>query len=123
MGETDAHAEPILSLLKKLRSSTRTDRRLHLEPQEREILLRDNIYDELCRLEAKALRGEWQLRGDNDNEESNGTSLETFGSGSGLTAAPGTSAGLSVVPLGAQSRGASLLLREEADLIRRRKTR
>jgi len=77
----------------------------------------DAIYEPISALEAEEIRRKCRAATANDNA----TSSATSGSGSDLTVEPGASAGSNVVPLGAASRGASLRLREEAELMRRRK--
>jgi hypothetical protein len=112
----DEQAEPILSLLKKLRSSARTNRRLHFDPEEREILLEDEIYQLLCQREAKVMRKLCALDADNDN------SLGIIGSGSGRTTEPGASAGSSAAETEVVSRGARLRLSEaRSELLLRKK--
>jgi hypothetical protein len=115
-GKDDDQAEPILSLLKKLRSSARTNRRLHLDPEERQILLQDEFYQLLCQREAKAMRYVCARDADNDN-----ISLAASGYGSEPTPAPGASAGSSVATMDALRRGARLRLSEAMLEVRHRK--
>ena len=112
-------SHPIFELTKRLRSAAKTGRRLHLEPEHVELLLGEQIYSVITSIEAKEMRSACLAATTNDNA----TSSVTSGCGSGLTAEPGTSAGSNVIPMDAASRGASLLLREEAALMRRRKKR
>lgn len=102
----DEPDEPILSLLKKLRTSARTNRRLHLDPEEREVLLEDKIYQLLCQREAKTMRKACAFNADNDN------SSEIIGSGSGQTMGLGAFAGSTAAQTEAVSRGARLRLSE-----------
>jgi hypothetical protein len=112
-------SHPIFELTKRLRSAAKTGRRLHLEPEHVELLLAEDIYSIITSIEAKEMRSACRAATANDNA----TSSVTSGCGSGPTAKPGASAGVNVIPMDAASRGASLLLREEAELIRRRKKR
>ena len=100
---TDANAT---SLAKKLRSSIRTGRRLHLQSPEIAVLLRDEIYSVICRLEAEEMRNTCARDADNDN------SLGIIGSGSGPIPGPGASAGSSAAETDAMQRGARLRLSE-----------
>ena len=109
--------QPAAELASKLRNAARTGKRLHLEPPHVAVLMQEAVYGPISALEAEEIRRECRVATVNDND----TSSETSGSGSSPIAAPGTSAGSNVVPIGAASRGASLLLREEAALMRRRK--
>ena len=110
-------SHPIFGMTDRLRSAARTGRKLHLDPDHVQLLLSEEIYRVLSNIEAAEIRKACQAAGDNDN------SSETFGCGSAPTVGPGTSAGSNVIPMDAASRGASLLLREEAALMRRRKKR
>lgn len=110
-------SHPIFGFAERLRSAARTGRKLHLEPEHVRLLLSEEVYGVISAMEAKEMRAACEPVTVNDND----ISLETSGSGSGRTASPGTSAGSNVIPLDAASRGASLLLREEAALMRRRK--
>ena len=111
-----SNTSPVIELAKRLRRAARNGGRLHLEPCQVAILMGDNIYGVICALEAKEIRSACAATVINDNDISSVTS----GCGSEI-AAPGTSAGSNVIPLDAASRGASLRLREEAALMRRRK--
>ena len=108
---------PALELAEKLRSTARRGSMLRLPPPLVAVLMSERIYEQICALEAEEIRRTCRDATANDNATSSGTS----GCGSGLTAAHGASAGSKVVPIDAASRGASLLLREEAALMRRRK--
>ena len=110
-------SHPIFGFAERLRSAARTGRKLHLEPEHVRLLLSEEVYGVISAMEAKEMRAACDAVTVNDND----IRLETSGSGSGGTAAPGTSAGSNVIPMDAASRGASLLLREEAALMRRRK--
>jgi hypothetical protein len=110
-------SHPIFELTKRLRSAAKTGRRLHLEPEHVELLLAEDIYSIITSIEAKEMRSACRAATANDNA----TSSATSGCGSGPTVEPGASAGSNVIPMDAASRGASLLLREEAELMRRRK--
>jgi hypothetical protein len=102
----DPDAQPVLTLLKKLRSSVRTGRKLHLDREEITILLRPEIYESISRLEAEEMRRACVLNADNDNK------LGTIGSGSAPTVGHGASAGSNAADMGAMSRGARLRLCE-----------
>ena len=108
---------PALELADKLRTTARRGSMLRLPPPLVAVLMDERIYEQICALEAEEIRRTCRDATANDNA----TSSVTSGSGSGPTAEPGASAGSNVVPLDAASRGASLLLREEAELMRRRK--
>ena len=92
-------------------------RMLRLNPTHVAVLMHDEIYALISAIEAEEIRSACRAKTVNDND----ISLAISGSGSDPTASPGTSAGSNVVPIEAASRGASLLLREEAALMRRRK--
>lgn len=110
-----ALSHPVLSLVDRLRSAIRTGRRLHLEPEHAELLMTDEIYLALSKLEALEMR---RLCAEQTSDSGSATS----GFGSGRSSSPGQSVGSSAIPLDVASRGASLLLREEAALtLRRRK--
>ena len=98
-------AEPT-SLARKLRSSVRTGRRLHLDAPEIAVLLMDEIYSVICRLEAEEMRIACARDADNDNR------LGIIGCGSDPTAARGASAGSSAAEMDVKSRGARLRLSE-----------
>lgn len=108
---------PAIELASKLRSAALARRMLRLNPTQVAVLMKDSIYAAISALEAEEIRRACRDEMVNDND----ISSETSGSGSGQTAEHGTSAGSNVVPIDAASRGASLLLREEAALMRRRK--
>ena len=91
-------------------------RMLRLNPNQVAVLMQEQIYAAISALEAEEIRRACRAATVNDNDISLGTS----GCGN-ETAELGTSAGSNVIPLDAASRGASLLLREEAALMRRRK--
>ena len=108
---------PAVELAEKLRCAARRGGVLRLPPSLVTILMSDPIYEPISALEAEEIRRKCRAATANDNAISSGTS----GSGSGLIAERGASAGSNVVPMDVASRGASLLLREEAALMRRRK--
>jgi hypothetical protein len=110
-------SHPIFEVTKRLRSAAKTGRRLHLEPEHVQLLLGEEIYSVMSAIEAKEMRSACRAATANDNA----TSSVTSGCGSGPTVELGPSAGSNVIPMDAASRGASLLLREEAELMRRRK--
>ena len=108
-------SHPVLDLADRLRSAVRTGRKLHLHPEHVRVLMSEDIYRAISALEAEEIRKACAVASTNDN------SSETSGSGSAPTSAHGQYAGSNVIPMDAASRGASLLLREEAALMRRRK--
>jgi len=108
---------PVFGLVDRLRSAVRTGRRLHLEPEHVNVLMSDEIYLALSRLEAR------QMRSMSVPEPESASSSVTSGSGKGRASSRGTSAGLNGVPMDAASRGASQLLRKEVALTLRRKKR
>lgn len=108
---------PAVELAEKLRCAAHRGGMLRLPPSLVSILMSDPIYEPISALEAEEIRRKCRAVTANDNA----TSSESSGSGSGPTAEPGASAGSNVIPMDAASRGASLLLREEAALMRRRK--
>ena len=113
---TGTRAEPaVFGLVDRLRSAVRTGRRLHLDPEHVKVLMEDDVYLALSRLEAREMR---RLSG---AEASSGSNSETTGYGSGPRSSPGTSAGSNGIPPDAVSRGASQLLRREVALATRRK--
>ena len=112
-------SHPIFALTERLRSAARTGRKLHLEPEHVQVLLSEELYGVITAIEAKEMRAACEAATANDND----IKSETSGCGRGPTAARGTSVGSNVIPMDAASRGASLLLREEAALMRRRKKR
>jgi hypothetical protein len=106
-----------MELAQKLRSTACRGSMLRLSPPLVAVLMNERVYEQISALEAEEIRRTCRAATANDNAISSVTS----GSGSGPTAEPGASAGSNVIPLGAASRGASLLLREEAEMMRRRK--
>ena len=108
---------PALELAEKLRSTARRGSMLRLPPPLVAVLMNERIYEQISALEPEEIRRICRAATANDNA----TSSATSGCGSGPTVEPGASAGSNVIPLDAASRGASLLLREEAELMRRRK--
>lgn len=109
-------ANPVFALVDRLRSAIRTGRRLHLEPEQAEVLMSEEIYLALSRLEAREMR---RLSAG----ASKGSRSVNSGSGSVPSSLLGTSAGSKAIPLDEVSRGASRLLREEVALTLRRKKR
>jgi hypothetical protein len=106
----------VFTLLKKLRSSVRTGRKLHLDGEEIAILLRPEIYEAISRLEAEEMRRTCALNADNDN-----TSWGASGCGSVSTPGPGAFAGSSAVAADAIQRGARLRLSEAMSEVRHRR--
>ena len=104
----------VASLAHKLRSAVRTGRRLHLDPGEIAVLLHDDIYSVISRLEADTMRKQCQFATANDN------SLGIIGSGGDLAPEPGPSAG-SKTDLEALSRGARARALSEVKLATLRK--
>ena len=117
MAGTNALREPeaqsVLTLLKKLRSSVRTGRKLHLDTEEIAIILRPEIYEAICKLEAEEMRKACALSSDNDN-----TSWAASGCGNVPTPERGASAGSSVAATDVMSRGARLRLSEALSELR-----
>lgn len=105
----------MFGLVDRLRSSLRTGRRLHLDPEHAQVLMSEEIYAAITKLEAEEIRRICQAGSANDIRS------VTSGCGSGQGSAPGQSAGSNVAPMDAVSRGASQLLREEAALMLRRR--
>ena len=114
---TTAIKAPAIELAEKLRSAAARGGKLRLMPSHVAILMEERIYAPISELEAQEIRRACQPGTANDNA----TSSVISGCGNGRTAALGTSAGSNVIQMDAASRGASLLLREEAALSRRRK--
>lgn len=110
-------ASPVFGLVDRIRSAVRTGRRLHLDPEHVKVLMADDVYLVLSRLEAREMR---RLSGAATNSAS---SSVTSGSGSDQGPSPGTSVGSNGISKDAASRGASQLLRREVDLTLRRKRR
>ena len=108
---------PAAELADKLRTTALRGSMLRLPPPLVAVLMNERIYEQISALEAEEIRRTCQAATANDNA----TSSVTSGSGSGPTVELGASAASNVVPMDAASRGASLLLREEAALMRRRK--
>lgn len=109
-------AHPVFGLVDRLRSAIRTGRRLRLEPEQVQVLMDEQVYLALSRLEAREMR---RLSGAGARTASRSA---ITGFGNGQECSPGRSAGSSATPMDAVSRGASQLLREEvAQTLRRRK--
>jgi hypothetical protein len=108
---------PAIELAEKLRSAAHRGAKLRLDPTLVAVLMDENIYATISALEAQEIRRKCRAATANDNA----TNSATSGCGNGPTVEPGASAGSNVIPMDAASRGASLLLREEAALMRRRK--
>ena len=108
-------SHPVFGLVDRLRSSLRTGRRLHLDPEHAQVLMSEEIYAAIAKLEAEEIRRICQAGNANDIKS------VTFGFGSDRASAPGRSAGSNELPMDAVSRGASQLLSEEAALMLRRK--
>jgi hypothetical protein len=103
-----------MSLARKLRSSVRTGRNLHLQPAEIAVLLTDEIYSTVCRLEAEELRNECARDADNDNK------LGLIISGNAPEPRPGKSAGSIAEPTDALARAARARALSEVKLASRR---
>jgi len=103
--------------MKRVRSAAGTGRGIHLAPDHVQVLLSEEVYCVISNIEAAEMRKACADAAINDNN------VGVIGSGSDRTTELGASAGSNVIPLDAASRGASLLLREEAGEIRRRKKR
>jgi hypothetical protein len=108
---------PIFGLLDRLRSALRAGRRARLEPEHVRVLMDEEVYLAISRLEAREMRRLLETA-DAIDSKSGGS-----GSGSDRSTSPGISAGLSQTSADALSRGASRLLREEVALTARRKRR
>ena len=98
-----APPHPVFSMTGKIKKAAQTGKPVRFTTAEVEILLRDEIYLAITRLEAEVMRNECARDPDNDN------SLGIIGSGNAPTAAPGASAGSSagatdVMSLGARQR-------------------
>ena len=106
---------PVYSVTEKIKKAARTGKPIRFTPSEIEILLRDEIYLGITRLEAEVMRNECARDGDNDN------SLGIIGSGSAPTAGLGASAGSNAAEMDAMSRGARLRLSEAISELKRPK--
>lgn len=101
-------------LAHKLRSAAKTGRRLHLDPGQVAVLLHEDIYSVISRLEADAMRKQCALATANDNK---------FGpiiSGNAPELEPGTSAGSNAHVTDELSRGARQRALAEVKLATRR---
>jgi hypothetical protein len=107
---------PAVTLATKLRSAARRGGNLRLDPTLVAVLMDERIYTVISAIEAQEIRRKCNAVTANDNA----TSSATSGSGSAPTTEYGASAGATVIPMDAASRGASLLLREEIEVMRRR---
>lgn len=107
---------PVHSVTEKIKKAARTGKSIRFTIAEVEVLLRDEIYQPIARLEAEEMRKACAREGDNDN------SLGIIGSGSGPTAGPGASAGSNAAEMEAMSRGARLRLSEAISELKRPKT-
>lgn len=108
-------AAPIVSLAKKLRRSINNGTKLHLECDEVSVLLNDEIFLAISRLEVEEMKKKCARDADNDNR------LGIIGSGSEPTAARGASAGSNAAEKDAMSRGARLRLSEALSELNRPK--
>jgi hypothetical protein len=104
---------PILSLTKKLRRSINNGTKLHLEFEEATVLLHDEVFPAISRLEAEEMKKKCAVAPDNDN------SLGIIGSGSAPTTGRGVSAGSSAAEMDAVSRGVRLRLSEAISELKR----
>lgn len=102
-------------LAHKLRSAAKTGRRLHLDPAQVGVLLHEEIYSVICRLEADAMRKQCALATANDNI------LGPIISGNAPELERGTSAGSNPHLTDALSRGARARALSEAKMVSRRK--
>jgi hypothetical protein len=106
---------PIVSFAKKLRRSINNGTKLHLEFEEVTVLLHDEVFPAISRLEAEEMKKKCARGADNDNK------LGIIGSGSVRTAEPGASAGVSAAERDVMSRGARLRLSEAISELKRPK--
>jgi hypothetical protein len=106
---------PVLSLAKKLRRSINNRTKLHLEFEEVTVLLHDEVFPAISRLEAEEMKKKCAVAPDNDNR------LGIIGCGSDPTAARGASAGSNAAEKDAMSRGARLRLCEALSELNRPK--
>lgn len=113
----NADAHPVFSMTEKIKKVARTGKTARFTAAEIEILLRDEIYLAITRLEAEVMREACDRDADNDN------SSAAFGCGNAQTQEHGASAGLSVGTEDAMSRGARRRLSEamsEVKLLKKR---
>lgn len=101
-----AQAHPVFSMTEKIKKSARTGKTARFTAAEIEILLRDEIYLAITRLEAEEMRKSCDQDADNDN------SSAASGSGNVPTQGRGAFAGASADEMDAMSRGARLRLCE-----------
>ena len=104
---------PVFGLIDRIRSAGRTGRRLHLDPAHVNVLMEEDVYLVLTRLEAREMQ---KLSG-----RGNDSSSVTSGFGSVPNASPRMSVGSNAIPPDAASRGASQFLRAEVARTLRRK--
>lgn len=97
---------PVHSVTEKIKKAARTGKSIRFTITEVEVLLREEIYQPIARLEAEEMRKACAREGENDN------SLGIIGSGSARTPAPGASAGLSADAMDVMSLGARQRLSE-----------
>src|SRR5438105_6282863 len=95
-------SHPIFGLMKRVRSAAQTGRKASLNPEHVQVLLSEEVYRVMSAIEAEEIRRACEAATVNDNA----TSSATFGSGSGRTAEAGSSAGATIIPMDAASRGA-----------------
>jgi hypothetical protein len=103
---------PVFGLVDRIGSAGRTGRRLHLEPEHVKVLMEEDVYLALSRLEAREMQ---RLSATSASSSANS------GCGNAPSASPGTSAGSNAIPPDAVSRGASQFLRAEVERTLRRK--
>jgi hypothetical protein len=106
---------PVFELVDRIRSAGRTGRRLHLDPEHVKLLMGEDVYLVLSRLEAR------EMQRLSVPDQANDSSSENSGCGSAPSASLGTSVGSNEIPPAAVSRGASQLLRTEVARTLRRK--
>jgi hypothetical protein len=110
-------SHPIFGLMKRVRSAAQTGRGLHLDAEHVRVLLSEEVYGVISAIEAKEIRAACEAATVNDNDINSASS----GYGNGRTAGAGSSATATIIPMDAASRGATMLLQQEAALMRRRK--
>lgn len=106
---------PVFSMTVKIKKAAHSGKSIKLTVAEVEILMRDEIYLAITRLEAEEMRKACASDADNDN------SSVASGYGSATTPELGASVGLSEDETDAMSRGARLRLSEAISEVRRLK--
>jgi hypothetical protein len=105
---------PIVSLAKKLRRSINNGTKLHLECEEAAVLLHDELYPAISRLEAEEMKKLCARGADNDNK------LGSIISGNAPEPEPGPSAGSKPELTDAVARAARARALSEVKLARHR---